>query len=232
MPKIHPFPFLPTLPSYDFIITILAMSKDQLRRGCTAQSTPQRQNKGELLLHWACSNSSKWGWQSATWEVGTQLGEQNVFCAFWSFLSNDFFSPLNHILWLKSQSLLRASSRTHSSLKKATNQTHKTTWKPSFRELQRNPAWIHLWQLTAAKLHTDSSPRAQKILQRLLRMPFDDFPVSSDARITLVNYTPEQTLGVLDSRFKGNAGLGLYLKQHHLWQEHLRQTPSSQQGRL
>lgn len=77
---------------YDFIITIMAMSKNQLWRGCTAQSTLQRQKKGEFLLHWSCSNSSKRGRQSAaTWEVGTQLGEQNVFCAFSSFLSNDFF---------------------------------------------------------------------------------------------------------------------------------------------
>lgn len=157
MPKIHPFPFLPTLPSYDFIITILAMSKDQLRRGCTAQSTLQKQNKGEFLLHWACSNSSKWGLTKCNVRGGNTAGGAKCLLCFLIIPIKWFFSPLNHILWLKSQSLLRASSRTHRSLKKATNQTHKTTWKPSFLELQRNPAWIHLWQLTAAKLHTDSS---------------------------------------------------------------------------
>lgn len=216
---------------YAFIIIIMAMSKTQLWSGWTAQSTLQRQKKGEFLLHWSCSNCSKWGWQSAaTWGVGTRLGEQNVFCAFSSFLSNDFFCLFNHILWLKSQSLPRASSRTHSSLKKATNQTHKTTWKPSFFELQRNPAWIHLWQLTAAKLQTDSSLCSENPAA-CLWMLFEDFPVSSDARITLVNCTPEQTLGALDSRFKCNAGWVLYLKQCHLcrsiWNRH---PPASKEG--
>lgn len=130
--------------------------KNQLQRGCTAQSTLQRQNKSSYSTDFPATPANEANKVQQCERLEHSWGSKMSFVLSHHSYQMIFFL-LNHILWLKSWSLLRASSRTHSSFKKATNQTHKTTWKPSFLELQRNPVWIHLWQLTAAKLHTDSS---------------------------------------------------------------------------
>lgn len=98
------------------------MSRNKLRRGCNAQSTVQRQKRiptpPSLQLQQIrltkCSNVRHRNTvgRAKSYLYFLIISIKWVVCLFCFFL-------LNHILWFKSQSLLRASSRTHSSLKKS-----------------------------------------------------------------------------------------------------------------
>lgn len=180
---------------YDFIITIMTTSKNQLRRGCTctehSAKTKWRRVPASLILQQLqqmrptkCTNVR--GWNTA--------GGAKCLLFFLIIPIKWFFFLLNHILWLKSQALLWASIRTHSSLKKSNKSNPQDNLEAKLPWAAEKPCV----DPSLAAHCCQASHRLLLVLRKscsvCLWMLFDDFPVSSDARITLVNYTPEQTL--------------------------------------